>query len=234
MEEESNKTQAPEQIDYLSMPFSEEAYKNLKDAYQAMKKRLEDSQKHNAILQEEIDRLKLQMCQEESLVHDMTHHLEHVSSSVEHLTKLFVDTDAKKASHEKKPISAAFLQSLELQNDKELLFGINIKQEFLRQSSVNTIKYYLFACECRVKEEFEVKNLRIETKDQLALVGEAFAQYVRLTSLSDGESLQGIVEVLSGTIIDPPVLKYYGDKSIRCYFEEFVAIYSQQTKEEKE
>lgn len=157
----------------------------------------------------------------------MAHNLRNVSSSVDDLLNMFMDSQHQRLSQPEKPTaSAVFLESVELQNDKELLFGINIKQEFLSQSSASTIKYYLFACQCNVREEFEITNLKIDTKEQLALVGEAFAQYVRLASLSEGHDIQGIIEALSGTIIDPPVLKYYGDKTAARYFHDFVLAYS--------
>ncbi len=181
---------------------------------------------HNQSLLLQITQMQEEMEQKDVLLKEMKQNLEYMSSSADKMMHSFMENTNTLLPEQKMPLSAHFLQSLELQNDKELLFGINIKQEFLLQSSVNTIKYYLFASQCHIKEEFEVHNLHIQTKEQLALVGEAFAQYVKLNALNEKNNLQGIVEILSGTIIDPPILKYYGDKSVERYFNEFVSLYS--------
>jgi len=129
--------------------------------------------------------------------------------------------------------SSEFFSEVVLSNDKELLFGINIEQEFLRQNSQNTILYYLYACDCRIKEEFEVRNLHIRSKNDLALVGEAFADFVRVASLSGSVVLQGVIEIAPATILDNPTIRYYGNKSINDYFEEFVCVYSDQCSTEE-
>ncbi|MBD5166917.1 MAG: hypothetical protein HDT11_01000 [Helicobacter sp.] len=185
---------------------------------------IEQLREQVAALQESERVLRQRLSDTESVATD----LRNVSSSVNDLMNLFMDSPKRFEQNEQLPPSSAFLESVELQNDKELLFGINIKQEFLQQSSASTIKYYLFACQCTVREEFEIVNLKIETKEQLALVAEAFAQYVRLTSLSEGNDLQGIVEALGATILESPMLKYYGDKTAQRYFHEFVQAYSKE------
>lgn len=199
------------------------------DNLQELQQQLEQKQSEITQLQARISELEEAnrlLRQQLSDTQAMANDLRSVSSSVDDLMELFMDSPKRFEQSEKLPPSSSFLESLELQNDKELLFGINIKQEFLQQSSASTIKYYLFACQCNVREEFEIVNLKIETKEQLALVAEAFAQYVRLTSLSEGNDLQGIIEALGATILESPVLKYYGDKTAQRYFREFVSAYS--------
>ncbi|MDE7448075.1 MAG: hypothetical protein K2M51_03410, partial [Helicobacter sp.] len=91
---------------------------------------IEQLREQVAALQESERVLRQRLSDTESVATD----LRNVSSSVNDLMNLFMDSPKRFEQNEQLPPSSAFLESVELQNDKELLFGINIKQEFLQQS----------------------------------------------------------------------------------------------------
>ncbi|RAX58838.1 hypothetical protein CCZ01_01185 [Helicobacter monodelphidis] len=189
----------------------------------ALQERLEELKIQLSIAEKEKTLAQTETTQKETLIAHLTHHLEKLSGSVDELASILINEEKQESlPQDKLSHSATFLQSIVFQNDKELLFGINIKENFLQQSSANTIKYYLFACECHIHEEFEIKSLKLQNKKQLALVGETFAQFVRLHALNKNEEIQGIIEMLSGTMLDLPILKFYGDKSVKQYFTDFM------------
>lgn len=193
-------------------------------------KKIQSMKNYTLELEAELNNTKVEIEQKNVALEQVNEDIDRFSSQVDELIGLIMGLEMEKQEGVYPQSSMEFLQDVELQNDKDLIFGINIKQEFLQNNSANTIKYYLFACECKIRESFEVINLQIRSKEDLALVGEAFAQYVRVASLSKGESLQGFVEILPATILDNPIIRYYGSVSVTDYFDEFVRVYSHQPK----
>lgn len=190
--------------------------------------KLQKQKDYTAQLEAALNSAKVEVEQRNSTLGQVDRDIDRFRAQVDELVGLVMGLEAERGEgfHQS---SMEFMQDIELQNDKELLFGINIKQEFLQSGSANTIKYYLFTCECHVKERFVVENLQIRSKEDLALVGEAFAQYVRVASLRQGEGLQGLVEIAPATILSQPVISYYGSASVADYFDEFVRVYSHQS-----
>ncbi|MCI6217560.1 MAG: hypothetical protein MR629_03335 [Helicobacter sp.] len=125
-------------------------------------------------------------------------------------------------NQEKIQDSNAYIQSVQLNEDKDLLFGLNIANEFLAQSSEQTIKYYLFNLGCKFYQTFDLPNLHPQNKTDLILIGETFSSFVCLQTYNQDESLRGLIEMLPADMLNPVQIRYYGNLDLRGYFELFV------------
>ncbi|WP_066386731.1 hypothetical protein [Helicobacter himalayensis] len=122
--------------------------------------------------------------------------------------------------------SESFIQSVQFNEDKELLFGLNIANDFIEQNSYQTIKYYLFNLDCKFSQTFDLLNLHPQNKSDFVLIGETFSSFVRLEAYKRNESLRGIIEILPADMLNPVQVRYYGNLDLREYFDLFVQNYS--------
>ncbi|MGI0406640.1 hypothetical protein ACRE1S_04705 [Helicobacter himalayensis] len=122
--------------------------------------------------------------------------------------------------------SESFIQSVQFNEDKELLFGLNIANDFIEQNSYQTIKYYLFNLDCKFSQTFDLLNLHPQNKSDFVLIGETFSSFARLEAYKRNESLRGIIEILPADMLNPVQVRYYGNLDLREYFDLFVQNYS--------
>lgn len=122
--------------------------------------------------------------------------------------------------------SESFIQSVQFNEDKELLFGLNIANDFIEQNSYQTIKYYLFNLDCKFSQTFDLLNLHPQSKSDLILIGETFSSFARLEAYKRNEGLRGVIEILPADMLNPVQVRYYGNLDLREYFDLFVQNYS--------
>lgn len=129
-------------------------------------------------------------------------------------------------------ISDEEADSLNLIGDKSLMFGVNIDSEFIKKSDLRQIRNYLNILKCTVIQRFEIDDFSIHKKSDIALIGEVFADFVRLANLTNDAHIYGLVEITMPDIIHQNTiyLHFYGNKNISDEFEQFRQIYRTQLK----
>lgn len=120
--------------------------------------------------------------------------------------------------------------ALELNGDKDLIFGVNIDSAFLKNSSLKIIQNYLSILKCNKIQSFIINDFSTTKKSDIILIGEVFADYVRLANIHSDFNVYGLVEISMPDVINPQsiLLKFFGNKDVENEFEKFKQIYSQQ------
>lgn len=123
--------------------------------------------------------------------------------------------------------------SFNLIGDKSLMFGVNIDSEFIKTSNLRALRNYLNILKCNKIQHFEISDFSTQKKSDIALIGEVFADFVRLANLTNDAHIYGIIEITMPDIIHQNTiyLHFYGNKDIADEFEQFKGIYKSQLKE---
>lgn len=150
--------------------------------------------------------------------------IEKLNQSVNTLLEFLVDTEKQ---NDKNQISLQeYLKSFNIKAQKNLIFGINIEQKFIKNSSIPTIQYHLFQNSCFIQEKISLYGLISKTKKDLTTIGQTFCKYIELCFKKKKESICGIVYITQ--INEEIFLDYYGDKNIQEDTQNFIKIYMQE------
>ena len=129
-------------------------------------------------------------------------------------------------------ISDEEADSLNLIGDKSLMFGVNIDSEFIKSSNLKALRNYLNILKCNQIQHFEINDFSTQKKSDIVLIGEVFADFVRLANLTNDANIYGLVEITMPDIIHQNTiyLHFYGNKDISDEFTQFKEIYRSQLK----
>lgn len=116
--------------------------------------------------------------------------------------------------------------------DKSLMFGVNIDSEFIKSSNLKALRNYLNILKCNQIQHFEINDFSTQKKSDIVLIGEVFADFVRLANLTNDANIYGLVEITMPDIIHQNTiyLHFYGNKDISDEFTQFKEIYRSQLK----
>lgn len=117
-----------------------------------------------------------------------------------------------------------------LNGDKSLMFGVNIDSAFLKNSTLKAISNYLNILKCTNIQQFTINDFKTQKKSDIVLIGEVFADYVRLANITNDANVYGLVEISQPDIINQNTisLRFYGNKDVSDEFKKFKQIYSKQ------
>ncbi|MGX3010025.1 hypothetical protein ACWIUD_00475 [Helicobacter sp. 23-1044] len=117
-----------------------------------------------------------------------------------------------------------------LNGDKSLMFGVNIDSAFLQSSPLKTICNYLNILKCTQIQHFAIDDFHTQKKSDIALIGEVFADFVRLANITKEAHIYGLVEIAMPDIINQNTItiSFYGNKDVSGEFAQFREIYSKQ------
>lgn len=117
-----------------------------------------------------------------------------------------------------------------LNGDKTLMFGVNIDSAFLKSASLKAISNYLHILKCAHIQQFEISDFHTQKKSDIVLIGEVFADFVRLSNITNDANVYGLVEISQPDIINQStiILRFYGNKDASDEFTKFKQIYSKQ------
>lgn len=119
-------------------------------------------------------------------------------------------------------------ESYKLGNDKSLMFGVNIDSSFIINSSLKAIKNYLNILKCDNIQHFIINDFHTNKKSDIILIGEVFADFIRLSNLHSNKHIYGLVEISMPDILNQNAIsiRFYGNKDIEEEFAKFKKIYS--------
>lgn len=122
--------------------------------------------------------------------------------------------------------------SLNLIGDKSLMFGVNIDSEFIKNSNLKALRNYLNILKCNQIQHFKIDDFSTQKKSDIVLIGEVFADFVRLANLTNDANICGLVEITMPDIFHQNTiyLHFYGNKDISDEFMQFKEIYRSQLK----
>ncbi|RAX55171.1 hypothetical protein CCY99_00290 [Helicobacter sp. 16-1353] len=118
----------------------------------------------------------------------------------------------------------------DINDDKSLLFGINIDSGFIQNATIKSIKNYLSILKCNNIQTFTINDFSTNKKSDIILIGEVFADYIRLSNLANDINIYGLVEMSMPNIFEQNAIsiKFYGNKNIEEDFIKFKKIYSRE------
>lgn len=116
--------------------------------------------------------------------------------------------------------------SYDIGNDKSLIFGVNIDPKFISSATQKALKNYLAILRCNNIQSFVIDDFKPTQKDDIMLIGEVFADYVRLSNITNKDKIYGLVKM---SVNDNAIqIKFYGNRDIENDFEKFKKIYSKE------
>lgn len=115
----------------------------------------------------------------------------------------------------------------DINDDKDLIFGVNIDSRFIASASKKAIKNYLTILKCDSIQNFSINDFKPTQKSDIVLLGEVFADYIRLSHISNKDKIYGLVEINTSNNNDIQI-KFYGNQDIKESFEKFKKIYSKE------
>lgn len=117
---------------------------------------------------------------------------------------------------------------IELNGDKSLMFGVNIDSNFIANSTLKAIKNYLNILKCTNIQTFIINDFNTQKKSDIVLIGEVFADYVRLSNMNLNVNIYGLVEISMPDIINQNAIsiKFYGNRDVTQEFNSFRKIYT--------
>ena len=115
----------------------------------------------------------------------------------------------------------------DINDDKSLLFGVNIDSRFIYTATQKALKNYLSILKCNYIQQFIISDFKPTQKSDIVLIGEVFADYIRLSNISSKEKIYGLVEI--GLLNNNDIqIKFYGNQNIEESFEKKKKIYSKE------
>lgn len=123
----------------------------------------------------------------------------------------------------------------DLEEDRSLTFAINIDSKIIQNLKLEEIKNYLAALKCTKIGRFLIRDISTQKKSDLTLIGETFADYVRLANQVKGDLVIGLVQITMPDIFtqNAIVLRFYGNKNVSEDFEKFKQIYRKELRFEE-
>lgn len=118
----------------------------------------------------------------------------------------------------------------DINDDKSLLFGVNIDSSFIQNSTIKAIKNYLSILKCNNVQTFSINDFSTNKKSDIILIGEVFADYIRLSNLANDINVYGLLEISMPNIFEQNAIsiKFYGNKDVENDFIKFKKIYSRE------
>ncbi|WP_158654727.1 MULTISPECIES: hypothetical protein [unclassified Helicobacter] len=150
--------------------------------------------------------------------------IEQLNKNVDSLLNFLINSEN---NFEKSHISLQeYLKSFNIKSQKDLIFGINIEQKFIKNSSIPTLQYHLYQNNCFIQEKIPLYGLISKTKRDLLTIGKTFYKYIELCFKKKKEEIIGIIYL---TQVDKEIfLDYYGNKDIQEESQNFIKIYMQE------
>lgn len=178
-------------------------------------------------LQDELEQKNSELRLKDEMLKDINSDIERFGSEVDMLMEFFEVAGQK----EKKPESEVVVELLNSRafgENRDLMFSVNIEDDFLKESSVETIKYYLCSIDSLGHKSFKLENVKLKDRFELMLVARAFAAYIIKVNEDAIEQTKGIIEMRPADIFRNPTIEYWGNstENIEALFLSFVEKYS--------
>lgn len=175
-------------------------------------------------LESMFNRACVEIASQKSIFEQTNAKIEQLNKNVDNLLNFLINSEN---SFEKSQISLQeYLKSFNIKSQKDLIFGINIEQKFIKNSSIPTLQYHLYQNNCFIQEKIPLYGLLSKTKKDLITIGKTFYKYIELCFKKKKEEIIGIIYL---TQIDKEIfLDYYGDKSIQEETQNFIKVYMQE------
>lgn len=158
--------------------------------------------------------------------------IQKLSEELDHLLGFVLMLEEDKLSNKTKGVIALqdYMPSIEIAQNKDSIFGLNIPKKFIKTSSLPTIKYYLYTFDCFICESFELEYLKPSSKKDMDIILQTLIKYIKMIFSQRKIKIKGIFEVISPLDFNSNEIlkiKFYGNNSIRTEVENFIDIYTQ-------
>lgn len=129
-------------------------------------------------------------------------------------------------------IDSANSDEIDISEDRSLLFGVNLDSNLIQNATIKALKNYLYILKCNKIQIFNLNDFYTDKKSDIVLIGEVFADYIRLAHLTKNSNIYGLVEISMPDMFAPHSIrvKFYGNKDIKSDFAKFKQIYSKELK----
>ncbi|MCE3038704.1 hypothetical protein [Helicobacter anatolicus] len=177
------------------------------------------------VLESMLNRAYVELANQKNIFEKTDQKIEKLNNDIDNLLSFVLNNEITK---EKNPMSLQeYLKSFNFKTEKNLIFGINIEQKFIKESSIPTLQYYLYKNNCFLQKKFSLYGLIPKNKKDLITIGQTFHKYIELCFKKKQEEIIGICYI--STIEEQIYIDYYGNQDIELEFEDFIKLY---TKEE--
>ncbi len=195
-----------------------EENQSLRDEITTLKKKLQaiDNQAYIKELESTINVLQTELISKTKSQETIKHDIEFLRDRFDGFIELFVECISDNAANK-----------YDISDDKSLIFGVNIDSKFINTATQKALSNYLSILKCDNIQNFIITDFKPKQKSDIRLIGEVFADYIRLSNITNEEKIYGLVEVrLSNN--DNMQIKFYGNKNIEENFKKFKKIYSKE------
>lgn len=188
-------------------------------------KTISEQKQYIQILESMLNRAYVEIADQKNLFEKTNQKIEKLNSDIDNLLNFVINNESVKA--ESQISLQEYLKSFNIKTEKNLIFGINIEQKFIKNSSIPTIQYYLYKNHCFLQKKFSLYGLIPKNKKDLITIGQTFYKYIELCFKKKQKEIIGICYL--STYEDQIYIDYYGNQDIEAEFEDFIKLY---TKEE--
>lgn len=195
-----------------------EENQSLRDEIAILKKELQtiDNQGYIKELESTINALQTELISKAKSQETLKHDIEFLRNRFDGFIELFVEC-----------ISDNTANKYDISDDKSLIFGVNIDSKFINTATKKALSNYLSILKCNNIQNFIITDFKPKQKSDIRLIGEVFADYIRLSNITNEEKIYGLVDIKSLNN-DNIQIKFYGNKNIEENFKKFQKIYSKE------
>ncbi len=183
---------------------------------------ISDQKSYIQILESMFNRACVEIVNQKNIFEQTNVKIEKLNKNIDHLLSFLIN-DGQENHH----ISLQeYLKSFSIKSPKNLIFGINLEQKFIKNSSIPTIQYYLFQHNCFIQKKISLYGLVSKTKRDLTTIGQTFCKYIELCFKKKQEKIKGLIYItqINQTIF----LDFYGNKDIEQESQDFIKLYTQE------
>lgn len=184
---------------------------------------INDQKSYIQTLESLFNRACVEIADQKNLFEQTNKKIEKLNKSIDYLLDFVINLE----NQEQNQISLQeYLKSFSIKSQKNLIFGINIEQKFIKNSSIPTIQYYLFQHACFTQKKLSLHGLVSKTKRDLNTIGQTFCKYIELCFKKKQQEITGLIYI---TELEKEIsLDYYGNQDIEKETEDFIRLYSQE------
>lgn len=178
-------------------------------------------------LKKSVDTLETELQQKNTLLNEQSIIIKDVTKEIASFNKEFdktlIQIEKKLKSIKTDTTSTSTTQEHTIPQNKEFIFSVNIDANFVKSSSPEVLKYYLFTIGASEIVELELKGFRIEKKVDLVDIGYRFSDYLAKESKEMGYDIEGVVEIKPADIFhEAKLILWTNNKEFAIkIFEEF-------------
>lgn len=187
----------------------------LESALQDAKRRLTDGEQIIQKLEKEIVHKDTLLAEKNDIIRQISEQVAQYGAEMDRLMSAVSDIFAKNHA---RPEPAVHRQEMApawdgepIGTDKDLLFGVNLEDDFVRHSDSDVIRYYLYATESTQYYSFELEGLELKTRPEHRMVGKSLASFLSQRAKHYGYEIQGVLEMCLAEENQFPSVRYWGN-----------------------